>query len=484
MVCVVVGSGVTGLTAAVLLAQRGHKVTLVEARPHPAPLLRGFQRAGLHFDTGFHCGGGLHQGGVLRLWLQALGVDSVLRKGLTPYVDNFYFANGTRHTLPSGRADVLRAVGEQFPGCEAGMERFLDAVEHALAHSPYLNPHIRTEPGFAATGGMAVSAVFEQAGFPPPLRTILGTRCLLYGLRPQEADWHEYALVAGPYFQSNATWEGGGRALARAFLEILSQAGVTVRCGAAVTGIEADREGVRSVRLAHGEYIPCDYCFFTGHPSQLAQLTPPGLLRPVFLRRISGLPETQNALLLFAEATAGVREGENIYLLPRPGSPDLFPDMSTEAPCVYLFCHKAQADGRIPVMAAALLPEGLLPTGDPHPRPALYTEWKKCAVQRLQSYVEGRLPGLAGHWRVLDAASGLSLRHWIHGGTGSLYGVRHHRGLMPLLPPTRLQGLFLAGQNVLLPGVLGGIVSAALAVGFALGHDVALKEFRQCAVSV
>jgi all-trans-retinol 13,14-reductase len=55
---------------------------------------------------------------------------------------------------------------------------------------------------------------------------------------------------------------------------------------------------------------------------------------------------------------------------------------------------------------------------------------------------------------------------------------------IPLLPVTRIAGLFLAGQNILLPGVLGGIVSAALAVGFALGHDNALKEFRACASNV
>jgi all-trans-retinol 13,14-reductase len=50
---------------------------------------------------------------------------------------------------------------------------------------------------------------------------------------------------------------------------------------------------------------------------------------------------------------------------------------------------------------------------------------------------------------------------------------------IPLLPLTRIPGLLLAGQNILMPGVLGGIISAALAVGFALGHDSALEEFRR-----
>ena len=80
MRCVVAGSGITGLTAALLLARQGHNVAVVEAAPRVAPLLRGFWREGLYFDTGFHCGGGLHAGGVLRRWLRALGVEKHLRQ--------------------------------------------------------------------------------------------------------------------------------------------------------------------------------------------------------------------------------------------------------------------------------------------------------------------------------------------------------------------------------------------------------------------
>ena len=47
MHCVVVGSGITGLTAALLLARQGHQVTVLEAGARVAPLLRGFWREGL-----------------------------------------------------------------------------------------------------------------------------------------------------------------------------------------------------------------------------------------------------------------------------------------------------------------------------------------------------------------------------------------------------------------------------------------------------
>ena len=132
-------------------------------------------------------------------------------------------------------------------------------------------------------------------------------------------------------------------------------------------------------------------------------------------------------------------------------------------------------------MAVILMDQTNLPKGNPRPRPQSYYDWKRRVMSRMQTYIEARAPGMAGSWRILEAATPLTLRQWGYGGTGSLYGVRHSIETMPLLPVTRVPGLFLAGQSILLPGILGGIVSAALAVGFAFGHDNALKEFRQCA---
>lgn len=482
MRCVVAGSGITGLTAALLLARQGHDVTVVEAAAWVAPLLRGFWREGLYFDTGFHCGGGLHAGGVLRRWLQALGVERHLQQVTTRRTEFFHFADGQVYCLPAGHGAVTEAVERQFPGSGVPMAAFLRHMDAELGHSPYLNPAVRAEPVFALNSVGSVAQYTASVGFPPHLQAMLGTRCLLYGVRPEESSLEEYSLVAGPYFQSSGSWQGGGQALVEALLDCLNEQGVTIRCNATVTGIDADKaRGVRGVHLGDGSRLACERCFFTGHPSQLEKLIPKGLVRPAYLHRISELPETRSAMLLFAETRDCLDENESIYLLPHPSAHELFPGVESAQPSVYLFCDRPQADGRKAVMAVALMEGNDLPAGNPHPRPSCYVGWKREASARLQAYIEQRLPELAGQWRVLDVASPLTMRHWVYGVTGSLYGVQHHGGAMPMLPVTRLPGLFLAGQNILLPGVLGGMVSAALAVGFSFGHDNVLKEFRECA---
>ena len=484
MSCVVVGSGITGMVTALLLARLGHAVTLVEAQSRTAPMLRGFQRNGLYFNTGFHIGGGLHEGGVLKTWLKALGVDAALRNISTGHKDIFRFADGSSYFLPSGHAQILDAVERQFPGSGPGMREFLKQTDAALAHSPYTNHVVRQDPNFSFNKHGNIEQFFEKARFPAHLRAILGSRCLLYGVTPQQAGWDEYSLVAGPYFQSTGTWDGGGAALADALLEALRQAGVKLLCGSAVIGLEVVKSGgMRSVCLGDGTRLPCEFCFFTGHPGQLERLLPKGLLRPAYYNHIRALPETQPALLLFAEAHAdALQDDEIIYLLPAAGSPDFFPCENEPEPSVCLFCDRAEnAQRRKAVLAISLMREKNLPPGNPLPRPQDYIFWKKTAVERLTRHIEKRAPELQGAWRTLDAATALTFRDWVYGSTGSLYGIRHDMAEMPLLPITRVHGLFLAGQNILLPGVLGGIISAALAVGFAVGHNKALEEFRRCA---
>ena len=76
----VIGAGVSGISSALLLARFGFKVAVVEQAARPAPLVEGFVRNNVYFETGFHYAGGLEDGGVLDLNLRLLGIAGHLQK--------------------------------------------------------------------------------------------------------------------------------------------------------------------------------------------------------------------------------------------------------------------------------------------------------------------------------------------------------------------------------------------------------------------
>ena len=114
-------------------------------------------------------------------------------------------------------------------------------------------------------------------------------------------------------------------------------------------------------------------------------------------------------------------------------------------------------------------------------RDVAYQKRKASLVRALVAEAETMLPELIGHWQVVAASTAATMRRWLHGSPGSIYGCLHSERTLLLPPATRVPGLFLAGQNILLPGMLGCIISAAISSELILGNNSNDARFRECA---
>ena len=76
---IVVGSGISGLTMALILGMNGRKVLLLEKEPRIGGSVARFYRKGVPFDIGFHFTGGLHEGGILHDILTALDLNEFIQ---------------------------------------------------------------------------------------------------------------------------------------------------------------------------------------------------------------------------------------------------------------------------------------------------------------------------------------------------------------------------------------------------------------------
>ncbi|WP_224984090.1 phytoene desaturase family protein [Geomonas agri] len=487
----VIGAGVSGITCALTLARSGYQVALIEQAPHIAPLLRGFSRHGVHFDTGFHYTGGLAPGEPLELFLRYLGVAD--------RIETFSFDEqgfdlircqdpAFEFNFPIGVENLRERLAATFPAEREAIDSYLDQVDAAGRAMPYLNldAELSQESLLQRVIGPSLREVLDRLTGNELLKSLLSVHTLLYGVSSREVPFALHAAIAGSYYQSVHGIRGGGLSLARAFDSRLAELGVTVLCSRQAAGIEISPGGaVSGVRLADGELIPCAAAIATVHPQLLLDLVPEGAFRPVYRKRLASLEETVSAVLCFATCDAPIPglSGSNRFYIPDTRAMDELGGRAVGDGALYLSAAYRDGDpapaGFIGI-CPALYSEAAAWQSRRGERPSGYQEYKEQALERLTAQITSAYPELSGHIASIEASTPLTVRDYCATPLGGLYGVKHMVGQYNPQPATRVPGLFLSGQAVASPGVMGAMLSGLVTCGTLLGHDRIRKELKGC----
>jgi all-trans-retinol 13,14-reductase len=108
-------------------------------------------------------------------------------------------------------------------------------------------------------------------------------------------------------------------------------------------------------------------------------------------------------------------------------------------------------------------------------RPPEYYQYKRRRTESIVSRIEAHIPECRGA-RIIDSASSLTYRDYLHNPDGSAYGIRQKLGQINLSGRMPISNLYAAGQSALLPGVLGAMTSAFFVCRSILGRD-AFREY-------
>lgn len=489
---VVIGAGISGITSAITLAKNGYQVALVEKADRTAPLLRGFSRHGVHFDTGFHYTGGLGAGEPLDIFFRYLGLSERITS--FPFDEEGFDifsceSPGFEFKIPTGFDRLQDTLSNAFPGEHAAIRSYLEQVRATCNTLPYLNLDMEIDPNASLKRilGPTLREILDALTENVLLKSLLSTHCLLYGVSCDEVSFAQHAAIVGNYYQSVRGIRGGGLSLALACDARLSELGVDVICSGEVNGITVGAGGaVTGVQLTGGETLSCNAVIATVHPRVLLELAPEGTFRPAYRKRLGALEETVSAFICFAVSKDPIPSlaGANRFLLPDAG-------------CFYELGSRAVGDAPL-YLSGSYRKDEITPHGFIGICPTLYTEttswdssrfgkrpeeyrlYKEKALERMQNQIERAYPDLAGNIQFIEGSTPLTIRDYCNTPLGGLYGVKHMVGQYNPHPTTRIPGLFLAGQAVVSPGVMGAVLSGLLACGTVLGHNIMRKELKAC----
>ena len=475
---IVIGAGVSGLTAAILLAQSGRKVAIVEKSGKIAPTIRGFFRNGVYFDTGFHYGSMFGEGEAFSRLCEKLGILSQIEvrehgKGGGDYFysikSEFKFEFKSKiHNLSDQLIELFGEDRTAIAGFLGNIEKFLGTLNNSFFET-VLNPPVIFEKS-----NQTLSQYLREHFKSPLLQSILCCHAMLYGSLPEETPLDYHAMVAGAYYDQSWQVVDGGHSIAQAFERQLQKYDIRVFTNCSVDHIHIDgNKSVKGVSFEGGDVIDCDNCVFTAHPRMLLSMLPVGTFRPVYQGRLQSLQDTFSAVTLYCESEQAESDFQNIILLYR-SFPDMFPDgdVPTDRP---MFISRSLSDeyvGGVSIICPWRYEDveqwGKSVTGS---REKDYYDWKQRVSEAIIGVVNKYCGEQLGCLKLVDMASPLTFRDYMNAPNGCLYGAKHRITDMPFMPRTRVKGLYLSGQAIIASGVMGAMVSGFVSAASITGQD-------------
>jgi len=481
----VVGGGVSGLTAALLLAQEGRSVALIERSRSVGGSLCRFRRKGVPFDTGFHFTGGFSPDGLMVEMLDVLG----LRDAITPVflsaerANAFLFEDsGRSFFFPSGIDSIERTFGGYFPDEREGIRCYFDKVKAVCERTVSMDiENILLTGDVLEEDFVSLQDVLDDLFDDPHLKALLGAFCMCYGVAPREVSFANHSRMCLGLYESVARVAGGGEAMIEAFLDRFSGLGVDVLCGREIVEC-ADIQGDHAHRFvfADGEDVAFDTCVFTIHPKCVLDILPRRLLSPAFQSRVADFESSSGFFSVFGvlaenHGNEGLEEGISSLFPSTDVNALLSPDRDGDSALVLIHSVE-QVNGAAVRTVSAFEPSFPVEVeawwdSRVGRRPAGYAEYKTAKAARICERMGTLLPGGAEQFTLLDAATVLTFRDYLNTPDGSAYGVKQKMGQFNLFGKLPVRNMYAAGQSSVLPGVVGAMMSAFFVARAVMGKE-------------
>ncbi len=475
----IIGSGVGGLTAGIILSKLHHRVTVVERNLLPGGLMRGYLRSGIDCPVGVHYMGSLDMGQPLRRMWDYLGVTPLIpleRMGVEGVIDRYIFDDFT-FDLPEGLDAFEGNLRRSFPLEHSLITTIMGDLRRTSGALTSLD--ILMSPGMTFLSPESFESMGEQLlrmGCSTRLLSVLGVPPTLIGVSLLECPVFYYHMTIASYLLSSWRLACSSSQMADAFVFRLKSLGGDVVTGDGVARILVQSGRVKGVVLKSGRVLGAETIIAAVHPGTVVAMLPGDALRPAYVERVAELENTKGifAVNLAVDADAHEALSYNIYRL--------YPE--EDGALSHGIFHQLRSSGQPGVNILSMMTTSGIEE---------WRQWERTTSGRRGSdYLDakekkarrfiGEASELFGHLKgikILDIYTPLTIRDRVNSPDGSAYGIlRSTRQLMKTasLHRTSIGGLFLAGQNSLAPGIIGTMLGSFQTVRNLIGHERFSRE--------
>ncbi len=470
----VIGSGVGGLSTAIILAQMGFQTTVIEKNPLPGGLMRGYTRQGLDCAVGVHYLGSLDDGQVLRRLFDLLGVSEgipVERMGADGIIDRYIF-DDFAFDLPEGLGAYEENLRNTFPDEHRQISAIMEIIRQNSKKMHALDFLFSRQTDVAMLEGMKpFGEILTELRCSPGLRAVLGIPCCWIGVPLDCCPVFYHNMVLATYLFSSWRLKCSSAQMANAFVDRFKSIGGQIIQGNGVEKILVNRRVVEGVQLTSGAVLKSPVVIGSVHPKVVLSMLPDGAAKPSYRRLVSKLVDTDGMFCAHVSLSASQHAAipHNIFKI----------HTKTDGYILDLKYYQLRESERA---GENLLT--ILTSGD-------YERWRKWehtkTGQRGENYLREKknrawrliheseeIFGPLQDAKLVDAYTPLTTRDWVNSPEGSAYGVLRSSDQLleaSILNRTSVKGLFLAGQSVMAPGVIGTILGSLRTVKLIIGPE-------------
>jgi all-trans-retinol 13,14-reductase len=503
---IVIGSGIGGMAAAAALSKLGHKVLLLEQYMTLGGLTHSFSIGGFTWDAGIHYLNCVAPGDRERDILDWLSVTPIEFSSMGAVYDNLHIGDAAPLALSRPYEAQERDLKDRFPDEAEAIEAWTAALREGRAAAIAITP-TRAMPEIIGLAlkwwhshaikswcSRTTQEVIDEITDNPDLAAVFAAQWFDHGGRPSKASFAMHALITASYLESGAWYPaGGGSAFADHILPTIAAGGGEARADTRVETLLIENDRVVGVRTAQGEEIRADAVISDiGARETVNHLLPDDCGHQDWIDEIRALPHSVAHFSLFLgfegdiEHAGATRSNHWIYPTgkvdvlwtdaPENPPPGMFVSFASLKDPSHIPGSSQKYAGEIAAWADWSVVEKWADM-KPGARGEDYRSFKTRVEDVMFAQFETYFPEVAKLVVFRDLSTPLTTTAITGHHHGAFYGidVTPERVLSRALQAkTPLPGLFLAGQDVLSPGIPGALWGGLLAAA-----SMDLKLFRE-----